>query len=217
MTRNASTRVRRNPDWNGNVPESDAAARALIIDAALQIAERDGIQKINIKNVADKLCITRQTIYRLFPSTDDLLTQVSVAAGGKILERLLANAEKYRNFEDRVIESMVFLAWNIPNDDLLRQYFMVSDTTAEKIGLAFSNDSLDYSYQILKALRPENRKDIDDGFLRDLAEHQQRLLLGIIVAPSERIKTDKGLRAYLNQWLRPVLACRHQPLENHSS
>lgn len=196
---------KRNPDWNGKIPESDDAAKALVISAALKIAERDGIQNTNIKKVADELCITRQTVYRLFPSTDDLLTQVSVAAGGKILERLLGNAKKHESFEDRVIEAMVFLAWNIPNDELLKHYFSLSDLTAENVNHAFSKESLDYAYQMLKALCPKNQKNIDDQFLMELAEHQQRMLLSLIIAPSERIKTAKGLRDYLNKWLRPLL------------
>ena len=200
--------IKRNPDWNGSIPESDEAAKALIINAALQIAERDGIQNTNIKKVADELCITRQTVYRLFPSTDDLLTQVSVAAGGKILERLLGTAKKHDNFEDRVIEAMVFLAWNIPNDEFLKHYFSISEVTEDNINHAFSKDALDYGYQMLKALRPENQKNIDDEFLKELAEHQQRMLLSLIIAPSERIKTAKGLRAYLNKWLRPMLISR---------
>jgi len=195
----------RNPDWNGQIPESDAEAKTRIITAALKVAERDGIQKINIKNVADELCITRQTVYRLFPSSDDLLTQVSVAAGGKTLERLLSNANKYESFDDRVIESMVFLAWNIPNDALLKQYFRASDVTEENIGQAFSKDALDYAYQMLKAMYPKTQSDIDEEFLMELAEHMQRILLAIIIAPSDRIKTAKGLRAYLNKWLRPLL------------
>lgn len=201
---------KRNPDWNGNIPASDEAARILIIDVALDIAEREGIQNTNIKKVADALCITRQTVYRLFPSTDDLLTQVSVAAGGKILERLLIHAKKYETFEDRVIESMVFLAWNIPNDKFLKHYFSVSDVSEENIRHAFSKDSLDYAYQMLKALCPgKGQKNIDDDFLKELAEHQQRLLLSLIIAPSERIKTAKGLRSYLNKWLRPMLESRN--------
>jgi len=196
---------KRNPHWNGNIPADDDAARRLIIDAAICVAERDGIKETTIKKVADELCITRQTVYRLYSSTDELLTQVSLAVGGHILDRLMKVAFKYDSFEERLIESMVFLAWNIPNDELLKHYFVADLVNAENLFQAFSDDSLNYAHQMLKALYPDTEAPADEAYLRELAEHMLHILLAITIAPSKRIKTAKGLRSYLNKWLKPLL------------
>ena len=197
--------TKRNPDWNGHDPKNDAEARELIVGAALKVAERDGLRKTNIKKIADELGITRQTVYRLFPSTEELLTHVTIATGGKILDRLMKAALQHDNFEDRVIESMVFLARHIPQDEFLRQYFSLPESNADNIGMSFSREGLEHAFQIQKALVPANTKMPDETWLKELAEHQQRILFGMIMAPSHRIKTASGMRDYLDKWLRPLL------------
>lgn len=199
---------KRNPDWNGHGPKNDKEARELVIGAAVKIAERDGLRKTNIKKVADELGITRQTVYRLFPSTEKLLTDISMATGGKILDRLLERTKGYTKFEDRVVEGMIFLARNIPKDEFLRRYFLPAAAGGGNIGDTFTRDALDYSFHMLKAMVPGNAR-YPDQWLMELAEHQQRILLAMIIAPSDRIKSTQGMRDYLDKWLRPLLKPLH--------
>lgn len=195
----------RNPHWNGNPPRDDAHAREMIVNAALTVAHRGGLKKTNIKEVAEELGITRQTVYRLFPSTDELLTAVSVAAGGKILDRVLKAVTKFSTFEDRAVECLVFLARNIPEDDFMKRYFVPTEENTADIENLFSEESMGYAVQFLKALHPAPQTLTNEIWLRELSEHMLRTLLALVIAPTKLTNTPKGIRQYLNRWLRPVL------------
>ena len=140
--------------WNGNPPKNDEHARQILLAAALAVASRDGIEKTNIKKVASELGITRQTVYRLYTSSDELQTAVSNVVGEKILKRLLKAISRFEHFEERAVETIIFLARDIPNDAILRHYFQVHDGKGPQINVTFSADSLARAAQFLKLIHP---------------------------------------------------------------
>lgn len=187
-------------------PADDDEARTRIIQAARDLAQRDGLHKTNIKKIAERLKVTRQTIYRLYSSSDELLAAVSIAVGGRLLEDLLLHAEAFDTFSERVVESIIFLALHIPMNACLRPYFSLGEGAEDRIQQAFSEDALRYSLQMLKALVPRDSTPPDETVLKPLAEHMQRILLSLIIAPTANTATADGMRVYLNVWLKPLVA-----------
>jgi AcrR family transcriptional regulator len=55
-------------------PRSEQARRA-VLDAALALCERDGYRHVTIKGIADAAGVGRQTIYRWWPTKDDVLLE----------------------------------------------------------------------------------------------------------------------------------------------
>ena len=65
--------------WSGSAPASDDEAIARILDAAGKAIDARGAD-FSIADVARTLGVTRQTVYRYFPSTDALLVASAVHA-----------------------------------------------------------------------------------------------------------------------------------------
>ena len=57
--------------WNGAPPASDDEARARIVAATMGCVDRFGA-KTGLADVATELGVTRQTVYRYFPTTEEL-------------------------------------------------------------------------------------------------------------------------------------------------
>lgn len=193
------------PNWNGNPPRDNDHAREVILDAARALSESLGVKKVNIQNIANQLGVTRQTVYRHFASSDQLRTALAVEKGSNALEGVILHTQACTCFEDAVIESLIYLAKEIPKDHYLRSIFLGEDGKSANYSEAFAEDALQYSYQMLKAVHPEP-EIADDKWLFELAEHVQRILMSFILATSKRTATDNKKRIYLNKWLRPVLS-----------
>jgi AcrR family transcriptional regulator len=58
--------------------------------SAMRCVDRYGPTKTGLSDVAAELGVTRQTVYRLFPSTEDLLRAVVVAAADTFVDRMVA-------------------------------------------------------------------------------------------------------------------------------
>ena len=63
--------------WSGSAPATDDEAIARILDAASKAIDERGAD-FSIADVARTLGVTRQTVYRYFPSTDALLVAAAV-------------------------------------------------------------------------------------------------------------------------------------------
>jgi len=196
---------KKNPDWNGNIPTSDEGKKAMILEAAIKVASEHGVTKVSIQRVAKELNITRQTVYRLYPSSNALRNDVAVASGGDVLEAVVERSKQYDNFPDSAIASIVFLAINIPKDPYLKQFFLGPGDNMGDVETTFSHEALEYCYQMLLAVHPGPEEEIDEKWVWDLTEYIVRILLTLIVVKTDSIDTEAKMTSYLDRWLRPVL------------
>ena len=65
--------------WQGNPPGTEDEARRRIVDAATACLDRAGLAKTSLSDVAAEAGVTRQTVYRYFPSLNDILRAVALA------------------------------------------------------------------------------------------------------------------------------------------
>ncbi len=195
----------RNPDWGGNPPKNAKEAKVRLLSAALHCVEKYGLAKTTIARVANEAGVTRQTVYRHFESTEAMHVEVSVSAGGEILDRLLKHCDRFNTFADRVVESILFLTRELPKDDYLKIFFTLDSRSNEHVLRSFAAEGIDYSYQMLKAMYPVGQKPASDKWLRELAIHMQRTLFSLMVISAEDNKSPKATRAYLNRWLKPFV------------
>ncbi|HVK98486.1 MAG TPA: TetR/AcrR family transcriptional regulator [Dongiaceae bacterium] len=197
----------RTTDWGGNPPDDETEARQVLLEAALTCVKKYGLDKVNIKRVAEEVGVTRQTVYRYFPSTEALVTAVSFSVGGDVLDGLQQHIGHYSGFEQKVLESVFYLTRKIPNDPFLSQYFSAQSSDSSNVRQVFEAPPLEYSFRAIKSMYSENKVSAsEEKWLRSLAEHALRLVLALIMAPSQHTRTDKALRQYLELWLKPALA-----------
>src|SRR6185312_6235045 len=101
--------------WGGSAPATDEEAVARILAAASKAIDDRGAD-ISIADVARTLGVTRQTVYRYFPSTDALLAAAAVNAADDFLDRLAHQLAGITDPADAAVEGIATtLAW-LPGD-----------------------------------------------------------------------------------------------------
>lgn len=195
--------------WSGSPPRDDDEARERIIDAAMRCIDHYGPHKTGLSDVAKLLGVTRQTVYRLYPSTEDLLTAVARAAADEYLDRLADHLAGRSDPADAMVEGIAYTLERLPDERFLglllttgrSQAFLKGVTTPEAKG--FGRAMLD-------------RMDVDwsawgyePADLDGLAEFGLRVLQSLVLDPPAA-RSRASLRALLHRWVSPAV---HQPTE----
>ena len=196
----------RNSDWGGNPPANHEEARQKLLQAALVCAEKFGLAKINIKRVAEEVGVTQQTVYRYFPTSEELVAATSFAVGGQLINELQLQLANCQGFEQKVLESICFLARRIPDDPFLSQYFSAQPQYELNRQQVLGDATLDYTFHALKSMYTDGKtSEAEEVWLRGLTEHILRTVLALILTPSPQTSTEQGLRDYLTRWFLPLL------------
>ncbi|MBY8857188.1 TetR/AcrR family transcriptional regulator [Nocardia sp. CA2R105] len=188
--------------WAGATPASDEEAIARILRAAGEVIDAGG-QDLSILKVAERLGVTRQTVYRYFPGTDALLQATATNATGELLDELAEALRGITDPADAVVEGIALTLERLHSHKRFGLLFaapghgrFAPEVTSE-IALRTGRHILD-------------RFDIDwtglgwgDRDLDELAEHMLRTLQSFIIDPGHPPRSAPDLRAYLHRWVAP--------------
>lgn len=190
--------------WSGSAPATDDEAVARILDAAGKAIDARGAD-FSITDVARTLGVTRQTVYRYFPSTDALLMASAQRAATGFLDRLADHLQGVTAPEDAVAEGIATALEWLPQDKhiglLLRpgRASAFSQTVTSDVALHFANSML-------------RRFDVDwaglgyaDAELDELAEHLLRIIQSFVIDPGRPPRHGVELRNYLRRWVGAAL------------
>lgn len=131
--------------WGGDPPNSDEDARARIIEAAAAVV-RDHGSDADIMLVAERLGVTRQTIYRYFPSRGHVFGTLALQAVDDFLAQLRAHLAEWDDPLERLCRALVFGVRRLPTDPRLgvlvkpeiATSLLFSDGAVEGIGPALA-------------------------------------------------------------------------------
>ncbi len=193
-------------DWAGSPPASETEAEQRLLQGALECARIYGIKKINIKRLAEHVGVTRPTVYRYFSSSDMLIEAVSGVVVSDILSQLDRHVKATKGFENKVIESVLFLSEEIPNNDFLSPYFSANTIQIQTMEELFDQFTLQFCIEYLRSLySAKSLSKEEEQWLANLAEHLLRTILVLVITPSKSISSLEKKRDYLQLWLRPLL------------
>lgn len=182
--------------WNGSPPASPGAARRRLVDAAVQVVERVGLEGARLSHVAELAGVTRQTVYRYFGDADDLFQSAAALVAGGFLERMRAAAAAPDDPVDRVLECVVFTACELPADPHLGVLAGQPDLDPDALlGLGFVQEELG---RLTDGRLPPADRD-------DLAGLLLHVLLGLLAGPTP---DEDVLRQRLRTWLGPGVRAR---------
>ena len=195
--------------WQGNPPGTENEARRRIVEAATACLDRSGLAKTSLSDVAIEAGVTRQTVYRYFPSLADILVAVAVAGAEEFAERMERHLAAFDNAEDAAVESVVYAVRTVPAEPYLGLLLQAGETASFTAGvtspLAFSLGA-----RILENLPVDWQSAgiTTDEDLQGLAEILMRLFMSFMQYPSTPPLTDDQLRALVRRWLGPALRGR---------
>jgi AcrR family transcriptional regulator len=186
--------------WSGSAPATDDEAVARILSAAGRAIDERGAD-VSIADVARTLGVTRQTVYRYFPSTDALLVAAAVHAADDFLERLAHHLRDMTDPVDAVTEAIATALEWLPKEKHIG--LLVAPGRADEHTASVTSDvALKFANAMLR------RFDVDwagrgftDVELDELAEHLLRIIQSFVIDPGRPPRTGADLRGYLRRWV----------------
>ena len=186
--------------WSGSAPASDDEAVARILAAAGKAIDERGAE-ISIADVARTLGVTRQTVYRYFPSTDALLVAAAVHAADDFLERVADHVRGINDPVDAVTEAVATALEWLPKDKHIGLLVAPGRPNAHTESVT-SDVALQFANAMVR------RFDVDwaahgftDAELDELAEHLLRIIQSFVIDPGRPPRTGQVLRDYMRRWV----------------
>lgn len=186
--------------WSGAAPASDDEAIARILAAASKAIDVRGAD-FSIADVARTLGVTRQTVYRYFPSTEALLVAGAVHAATDFLDRLASHLQGITDPVEAVSEAIATALEWLPKDKHIGLLIAPGSATAHTESVT-SDVALDFAHSMVR------RFDVDwaglgytDDDLDELAEHLLRIIQSFVIDPGRPPRRGDDLRSYLRRWV----------------
>src|SRR6516225_7983825 len=176
-----------------------------ILDTARTVFETYGVRRANIEDVAARAGVSRSTIYRRFPTKDNLFEKV-VRREAELFFTTLNQATTGRNPQEAVIEAFA-LGVRLVQDSPL--YSRIVESEPELFGL-FSRSHVFPIGQFADGIAHTLRRcgsDIPEPDLANIADVLLRVALGVIVFPTDRLDTSDSaaVRDYAARYLVPII------------
>ncbi|WP_370948789.1 TetR/AcrR family transcriptional regulator [Amycolatopsis sp. cg5] len=192
--------------WQGNPPGTEDEARRRIVEAATACIDRAGLTKTSLSDVATEAGITRQTVYRYFPSLADILRAVAMAGVEEFAARMERHLSAFDTAEDAAVESVVFAVRTVPNEPYLGLLFQAGEADFMTAGVT-SPLSFSQGARILRNLPVDwAAAGVADDELDGLAQMLMRLFISFLQYPSTPALSDDELRALVRRWIGPALS-----------
>jgi AcrR family transcriptional regulator len=186
--------------WSGSAPASDDEAVTRILAAASKAIDERGAD-ISIADVARALGVTRQTVYRYFPSTDALLVAAAVHAATDFLDRMAEHLVGITDPAEAVTEGIATALEWLPKDKHIGLLIIPGKATAHTESVT-SDIAVEFANSMLR------RFDVDwaglgftDADLDELAEYLLRIIQSFVIDPGRPPRRGEKLRDYLRRWV----------------
>ncbi len=190
--------------WAGAAPADDDEAVARILAAAGGAIDDHGAE-ISIADVARTLGITRQTVYRYFPSTDALLVAAGTAAAAGFVDRLAGHLRGITDPVAAVTEAVATVLEWLPGD--ARVGALLGPDRSNAFSATVTSDvALQFAVAMLRRLDVDwAATGLADDDLCELAEHLLRVIQSFVIDPGRPPRTGQQLRTYLRRWVAAAL------------
>jgi AcrR family transcriptional regulator len=197
----------RSHGWSGQPPADAAEARQRILTAARSRMATAGTTSIS--EVADDLGVTRQTVYRHFPTTEDLLNAASLDAAGDLERQLITHVVDHlagsRDGAEAAVEAVAYVYEHLRDDPALNRLLAPGRISITLAGLT-APSSIALGGKLLADLEVDwSAGGLAEDDQLELVEHLLRTLQSLVLDPGDPPRTGEELRAYLRRWVAPAL------------
>ena len=186
--------------WGGDPPASDDVAIDRILAATRDCIDVKGAAT-SITDVADQLSVTRQTVYRYFASTDDLLRATAIDAAGEFMDRLASKVAHIQDPGRVVVEIVAYALERLPLEPYLGLLL-----TSERAGTfaqgVTSATAMAFGRSLLQRVNVDwEAAGITYQLFDEFVEHVLRTVQSLVLDPGDPPRTGEALRQYLSRWL----------------
>lgn len=186
--------------WGGNVPASDDEAVSRILEATRRTIDERG-EQTSIADVARTLGVTRQTVYRYFPSTEELLSATAVDGAGTFLDQLAAALAGMTDPGGAVAEGVALTLERLPDDPYVGLLLRAQPASAFAVTVT-TDTGRTFGHSLLQRLDVD-WTGYDEQAIDDIIEMVLRTLQSFILAPPPA--PGEELRRLLRRWIAPAV------------
>ena len=191
-------------------------SRETIIRAALGLIEREGFAAVNVSSVAAAAGVSRQTVYSIFGSREEMVSQAVLTVAVELLEEVTAALDQTDSTSAYVVELIVGA-----RREARRQPVLNALLQAERGNPLFDEGMMGrarpVAANLLAPLVARDSSLTDPDWFGAVVEIVTRLGLSVVLFDSEVTRTDTELHRFLSQWLEPGLRRgREQDLPSRS-
>jgi AcrR family transcriptional regulator/transposase len=191
--------------WSGDTPASDGEAVARILKAARRQIDCKG-SDVSIAEVARDVGVSRQTVYRYFPSSEALLIATAIAEAGPFLDRMAIRLRGVVDPAEAVIEGIAHTLECLPSERHLSALLTPGRSTALTAEVT-SDIAMSFGRSIVERFDVDwARAGASDADLDELVEFMLRVLQSLIINPGHPPRTGDDLRGFLDRWVGPALS-----------
>jgi AcrR family transcriptional regulator len=153
-----------------------------------------------------ELAVTRQTVYRYFPSTDALLVACAMRSADGFPDQLAAHLRGHTEPAAAMIEGVAFAVEALADDDTIE--FLFSQRKRGGVIASLTSDTArTFGRAMLHRLDVDwDAYGFDEGALDLLAEFGLRSLHSPLLDPGSPPHTGVESRTFLTRWLGPAVA-----------
>lgn len=192
--------------WAGAPPVDDDEARQRILDAAMACVDQQGAMDTTLSAVATAVGVTRQTVYRYFPSTESLFSALAQASAHEFIGRIADRMLPIDDPVEAMVEGLAFTIEAIPHERYLALVLRSGDAFTRGI---ISDVAMDFGHSLLRRTHIDwAAMGYDEAELDGFVEFQLRLIQSLALAPAGPSGEPRGgddLRAFLRRWLGPAI------------
>jgi AcrR family transcriptional regulator len=194
--------------WGGHTPADDDEAIERILEATRVCIDREGANA-SIADVARTLGVTRQTVYRYFPSTEDLQRAVAMSATAPFLDRVDDHlAGNIGAPADIVVEGLAFSIERLPHEPYLGLLLSTARVGAFTEGMT-SPAALALGRLIVERFPVDwAMHGFDSADLDGLAEHLLRMTQSFLLDLGTPVRDGAALREYFDVWVGPAITAK---------
>jgi AcrR family transcriptional regulator len=191
--------------WSGATPADDDEAMARILEAAKRRIDLSG-KDFGISDVAKDVGVTRQTVYRYFPSTEALLYATALSENGPFLDSLTRHVRTIHDPAEAVVEGIAHTLERLPHERYLGLLLTPGKASAFSAGVT-SDVAMSFGRSLLQRFEVDwGSVGIADGDLDGLVEFMLRVFQSLVIDPGRPPHRGRELRAFLRRWVAPAIA-----------
>jgi AcrR family transcriptional regulator len=192
--------VVRRHGWAGSPPADDDEARRRIVDAAMRCVDEHGPRQFTIAQVATDLGVIRQTVYRYYPSTDELFAAVGQVAVEGFIDELAEHLQTIDDPADWFVEALASAIERVPRRPYLTLLLDAGRTEPFTRGIT-STEAMAVGREMVKRSSVDwAAHDYEVSDLDELIELMLRLLQSMVIDPPAEPRSPAQLRAWLRRW-----------------
>lgn len=186
------------------MPSSDEEAISRILSAVdVEIAEHGAA--IRLADVARRLGVTRQTVYRYFPNADALLIASAMRAVNGFIDQLTDHVSGLNDPVTAVVESVSFGVENLSGDPQL-ETLLTRRAEGEAVTSLTSDTAVAFCLSVFHRLDVDWKlHGFDTAALRELAEMTLRTVQSMLTDPGQVPLEGLALRRFVARWLGPAI------------